>query len=130
MPSGNPIRRLQIIYDGECPFCARYTALWRIRENVADEVELLDARGRPELVAQFRRQGLEINDGMIVDVDGALYYGHQAMTVLSGLSSTSSVFNRINAHLFKSVKVSRLLYPFLVTGRRAALFLMGRRVIQ
>jgi predicted DCC family thiol-disulfide oxidoreductase YuxK len=124
-----PIKHLRILYDGQCSFCASYIRLWHIRNGVADKVELADARTRPDLVAEFRNQGLEINDGMIAELDGAVYYGHEEMTVLSALSSSSSLFNRINGYLFRRSKVSRSLYPFLVTGRRSVLFLLGRRAI-
>ena len=61
---------LRIIYDGDCPFCSSYVALLRLREQY--DVRLVDARKEPALAAQY---GLDLNEGMIVDLDGKVHHG-------------------------------------------------------
>jgi hypothetical protein len=45
------------------------------------------------------------------------------------LSSRSSLFNRINAAIFRSPQLSRWLYPGLRAGRNAALRILSRSQI-
>jgi predicted DCC family thiol-disulfide oxidoreductase YuxK len=116
------MRPLRIVYDGDCPFCSRYVRLVRLRENF--DVELIDARMQPETA---RRYSLDLNEGMIADVDGDVHHGSDAVWMLSLLSSDSGTMNRILAWLFSSRTVARLLYPFMRLGRRLALFSLGRR---
>ena len=42
-----------ILYDGECPVCGEYLNLLKIRELV-DQVQLVNARDRPDLVDGLR----------------------------------------------------------------------------
>ncbi len=116
------IRPLRIVYDGDCPFCSRYVRLVRLRENFA--VELIDARKAPEAA---RRYGLDLNEGMIADVDGEVHHGSDAVWVLSLLSSGSGLANRVLARLFSSRTTARVIYPLMRLGRRAALRVLGRR---
>jgi hypothetical protein len=66
---------------------------------------------------------------MLVAYQGRYYYGSDAMTVLSALTSPAGVLNRSIAVIFRSRLMSRLLYPLLRLGRRATLLLLGRSTI-
>jgi predicted DCC family thiol-disulfide oxidoreductase YuxK len=119
---------LRIVYDGECPFCSRFVALYRIRQNVG-RVELIDARTHPELVAEVRARGYEINDGMIAIWRGRYYYGADGATLMALLSAESGFFARLNRLMFRNPRVAGIVYPILVRGRKLALRLMGRKLI-
>ncbi len=107
---------LRIVYDGECPFCARYVALMRLREGHA--VRLIDARREPELAASY---GLDLNAGMIADLDGAVHHGAAAVALLSRLSRRPGPL--------ASDRLARAVYPLMRAGRGLALKLLGRRPI-
>ena len=118
-----------IVYDGQCPFCSRYVQLVRLRETLG-RVRLIDARkGGPE-VQEVRQAGLDLDDGMVLKLDGRLYHGAECINMLALLSTPSSGFNRLNAALFRSPTASRLLYPVLRAGRNAVLRLLGRGKIE
>ena len=70
--------------------------------------------------------GLDIDQGMVLKFQGRVYYGSEAMHVLSLLSTRSGIFNRINFWVFRSRWLSRVLYPIFRTFRN--LFLKARRV--
>lgn len=127
--SAPPSDVLQIVYDGECPFCSNFVELYRIRATVGS-VELVDARERPDLVSDFSRRGLEINDGMIALWQGQTYYGADSVTLLSMLSSEKGAFAALNRLLFRNHKVAGFIYPLMVWGRKLALRLLGRRLIE
>ncbi len=117
-----------VIYDGECPFCSRYVRMLRLRETVG-RVQLLNARdGGPEVEAALAR-GLDLDEGMVLLMDGKYFHGDDCIHRLALLSTGSGAFNRLNAAIFRSERLSRLLYPVLRAGRNSVLALLGRQKI-
>jgi len=117
---------LQIIYDGDCPFCSAYIRLVRLREAVGG-VELVDARAHPDLVRDFQARGVDLNETMVVRYAGQLYAGADAIHLLSVLSSESGRANRFLARIFRNDRRARHLYPWLRAGRNLTLKLLGRK---
>ncbi len=117
---------LQIIYDGDCPFCSAYARFVRLRETVG-KVELLDARQHPGLVNDLRTQGVDLNQTMVVRYGGRSYAGADAIQLLSLLSAGSGPANRLLAHIFRDENRARRFYPWLRGGRNLTLRLLGRR---
>jgi hypothetical protein len=107
---------LRVIYDGDCPFCSSYVALLRLREQY--DVRLVDARKEPAFAAQY---GLDLNEGMIVDLDGEVHHGARAMSLLSRLSGSISPL--------RSERVASAVYPLFRFGRNVALKVLGRSQI-
>ena len=122
MTSDAPLR---IVYDGQCPFCTAYVKLVRLRE-VAGGVELIDARSEHPIMDSIRAQGLDLDEGMVVAMNGEFHHGDRAMTLLASMTTPSGVFNRLMRLGFSHPTVSRLLYPPLVLGRKLTLRLLGR----
>ena len=116
---------LVIVYDGECPFCSAYVRLLRIKE-AAGPVTLVDARQRPDVIAEARARGLDLDEGMLAIYGSRIYAGGEAMTMLSLLSTSSGMLNRLLARLFADPKRASLLYPALRACRNGALRLLGR----
>ena len=117
-----------IVYDGECPFCAAYVQMTRLRAS-AGPVRLVDARSDAPEVAEARAAGLDLDRGMVVKLDGRLYHGDAAMTALALLTTPSGGFNRAMRALFRRPALARVLYPPMVGGRNLTLRLLGRRPI-
>ena len=124
LPPAGPV----ILYDGECPFCAAYVRMTRLRAS-AGPVRLIDARSDAPEVAEARAAGLDLDRGMVVKLDGRLYHGDAAMTALALLTTPSGGFNRMMRALFRRPALARALYPPMVAGRRRTLRLLGRRPI-
>jgi predicted DCC family thiol-disulfide oxidoreductase YuxK len=118
-----------VIYDGHCPFCSRYVRYQRLLETLG-EVALVDARDRPDLVHAFSAAGMPLDQGMALVMDGQVYYGADCMHRLALLSSRNGLFNRINALVFRSAGVSRLLYPALRAGRNLTLRALGHKFLE
>lgn len=115
-----------LIYDGDCPFCSRYVRLVRLRDSLGG-LALVNARDGGPIVEEVRAAGLDLDEGMVLRMDGRLYHGDACIHRLALMSSPSGGFNRLNRLIFSSPTASRLLYPVLRTGRNAALRLLGRR---
>ncbi len=119
---------MKIVYDGDCPFCSAYVTMVRLRDAVG-EVELLDARSGDPRVAALVDRGFDLDDGMALVQGEQVWFGSDCMNRLALLSTPSGLFNRINARIFASRRVSAALYPVLRFGRNVTLFLLGRRRI-
>jgi predicted DCC family thiol-disulfide oxidoreductase YuxK len=118
-----------LLYDGDCPFCSRYVAYLRLREAIGP-VTLADARSHPELLEEARQHAYDLDEGMLLKLDGRYYHGADCINALALLTTSSGIFNRLNRAAFRSKTVSRFAYPALRLGRNLALKLLGREQIK
>lgn len=98
------------MYDRECPACDAYCRMARVRDS-AGTLRLVHARDGGAIMDEITARGLDIDQGMVLKIGENLYYGPDAMHVLSLMSSVSGVFNRFNYWLFRSPRRSEILYP-------------------
>ena len=119
---------LLLVYDKECPACNNFCQMVRIRESVG-HLELVDAREDTPIMREITASGLDIDQGMVLKMGDQLYYGSDAIHALSLISSRSGVFNRLNYWVFKSKRVSHVVYPILRFGRSILLKLLRKTKI-
>ncbi len=116
--------KVVVVYDGGCPFCSDYVRYQELRA-AAETVELVDARTDAGALARYEIDPIDLEDGMVVIVDGAYHRGDAAVHQLSHLSRTPrNWWIAVVAALSRSALVSRVLYPFLKLGRRLALAIL------
>lgn len=120
---------VEIFYDGECPFCANYVKYSRLKES-SGQVELINIRENKQAHDHLINKNFDLDEGMVVKLNGEYFHGDKALNVLALMSSKNSLFNKINATLFSSSKLSKLLYPILRTGRNFTLFFLGRERLE
>ncbi len=133
MPGANQARSttnvagapLEIIYDGECPFCAAYVRMVRLKEAVGP-VKLIDGRAHSDAAASLYAKGIDLNQTMAVNYGSATYAGPRAIEMISLLSSNSGFMNRLTAHLLRNKRRADFFYPILRFGRNSALKLLGK----
>ena len=114
-----------IVYDGDCPFCARYARLVTLRRAVG-AVTLLNARAGGSLVSRLAAEGYDLDEGMVLLYGGETYHGSDCMHMLALLSGGGGAVNRLCAAIFRRPGTARRLYPVLRAGRNAVLRLLGR----
>ena len=114
-----------LLYDGECPFCSYYVAKSRFEARAGRRLTLVDGREAPGLVARLRREGFDLEQGMILAFDGRHYHGAAAMTALKAMSTGPGVFNAFARWFASSPARVRAVYPWLRRLRRAALLAKG-----
>lgn len=114
-----------LVYDGDCPFCSRYVTLVRLRKSLG-QVALVNAREGGPLVDEIVKAGLDLDEGMVLKLGDRYLHGAECIHALALMSGPSNLFNRLNAAVFRSPRVARLLYPVLRAGRNATLRLLGR----
>ena len=117
-----------LVYDWECPVCNIYCRLVRVRPAVG-RLRLVNARESTVALQEITRGGLDIDQGMVVKIDGHLYYGSDAIHALARISSRSDIFNRLTYYIFRSSRLSKILYPCLRTCRNLLLKAMGKTKI-
>ena len=117
-----------IVYDGECPVCSNYTRLVRLREAVG-RVTILNAREDHEVVREIKRQGYDLDEGMVLKIGNDIHFGADAMHMMARLGEGSGLFARVNRGLFHSRSFSKFIYPMLRSGRVLLLKILGRKKI-
>jgi predicted DCC family thiol-disulfide oxidoreductase YuxK len=114
-----------IVYDGDCPFCSRYVELLRLRE-AAGAVELVNARHPHPAAHHAEAQGVTLDREMALIISGEVFSGPDCINRLALMSTPSTLFNRINARVFSSPRVSAMLYPAMRLMRNLTLRLLAR----
>ncbi len=114
-----------LLYDGECPFCSFYVAKSQFETRVGKPLRLIDGREAPDLVSRLRREGYDLEEGMILEFEGRRYHGASAMTALRAMSTGRGRFNALARWIASSPVRAGLLYPWLRRLRRAALLVKG-----
>ena len=127
-PEGPGAGSIEIVYDGECPFCAAYIRVLRLRE-LAGTVELIDAREDHPLVAELIDAGIDLDEGMVVKIGETISYGDEAVQKMALMTGRSRLFNRLNYLIFRDRRRSRLIYPFLKIGRKVFFKMVGKPMI-
>jgi hypothetical protein len=121
-------KTIQIIYDKQCPACHYYCNIVRIKESIG-ELHLINAREDSAVMVDITKRGWDIDQGMVLGVDGELYYGAEAIHMLALLGSASNSFNRFNYWLFSSKKRAAILYPLLKSLRNLLLKILRKTKI-
>ena len=75
-----------LLYDGECPFCSRYVVHVRLRAAIGP-VMLANAREHPALVEEVRRLGYDVDEGMVLKLNGRYYHGADCIHALALLTT-------------------------------------------
>jgi len=118
-----------LVYDGECPVCTTYCKYIRIRAAVG-QLHLVDARLPGPLMDEITQLGLDIDQGMVLKFKNAIYYGPDAIHLLTLLSTPSGIFNRINYYLFSTHIGAAIVYPIGKAFRTLLLKLLGIHYIE
>jgi predicted DCC family thiol-disulfide oxidoreductase YuxK len=117
-----------LVYDELCFFCSNYVRLLNLRTSI-DGIMLVSARDA-KAVEGLGLRATDLNEGMVLILEGKRYCGEEAVHHLALLSTSSTVFNKINRLVFRSPRAAVALYPFLKLGRRIYLVMSGKSEIR
>ena len=116
-------QKIVIVYDGKCPFCNSYVRLMALRRAV-DKVVLIDARSDDPIACKVGAQ-YDLDEGMAVLYGGKVYYGADAVILISALTCDGSWVARSLAVLLRNPRRAKFFYPIMKFGRRATLRILG-----
>lgn len=117
-----------VLYDGDCPVCSAYVAMSSLR-RLRPDFSVINAREDPDLVAQMRALGFEVNESFLVRLDGHVYSGGAATRLISSLGSGNPLIRRVALYVIGGGPWAEALYPWLRSGRNTLLRLLGRPLI-
>ncbi len=117
-----------IVYDGECPFCSQYVKLLKLKSAIG-EVQLIDARQSHPVVTLLQKENIDLNEGMALVQGNRIFHGDECINKIALMSTNSDMLNRLNALIFRSSFLSRILYPILRAGRNVSLKILGKSKI-
>lgn len=89
-------------------------------------MQFIDGRKAPELVEELRRDGCDLEDGMILVLEGRRYQGAEAMTILGSLATEPGWVNRLTRWVGSSPQRARFFYPWFRRLRQAGLWMAGK----
>ena len=114
------------IYDGECPFCNHFAQLLEIKSSIP-LLEILDGRKNLEKLTELYKQGYDLNKGAILINNGKIMHGANAISwICNEIKEPNDSLLELLRIIFTSNTRSRILFPFLIWGRRLLLTLKGK----
>lgn len=116
---------LYVIYDGECYFCNHTAKFLKIRKNVGQLI-LIDARQPHELVTEAVKQGIDINEGVIVYYHERFYHGKIAINLLNDLADQSTFSGKLSYWVYRNKLAASIGYPILKLLRKLNLWLQRK----
>jgi predicted DCC family thiol-disulfide oxidoreductase YuxK len=115
---------MAVVYDGECPFCRSFVTLMHLRAAVGSVV-LVDARNGGPIVERLICQGYDLNEGMAAIYGDTVYYGTDAVVLISTMTGKLPWTGRLLAALLRNKKRAALIYPIMKVGRKITLKALG-----
>ena len=114
------------IYDGECPFCNHFAKLLELKSSIP-KLQILDGRENLGLLTKLYNQGFDLNKGAILIINGEVRHGSDAINwICSELKEPNDSLLEILKIIFRSNNRTKILFPFLLWGRRLSLVLKGK----
>jgi predicted DCC family thiol-disulfide oxidoreductase YuxK len=120
------ISPIVLVYDGDCPICSSYCKALAIRQ-LDSRFEIVNARQYHPILEIINEKGLDLEEGFVLKIENEYFHGADAINRLALITTPVGLFNRLNYLTFKSANLSKILYPFLRTGRSILLYLLGIR---
>jgi hypothetical protein len=71
----------------------------------------------PDRVDHYRELGYDIGQGMVIDIDGIVYHGAMALTILDTLVTVPYWWQRVLLSRVRRPWIARMIYPILLLMR-------------
>ena len=114
------------IYDGDCPFCNHFAQLIELKSNLPS-IKIVDGRNDLAKLSRLYKQGYDLNKGAIIINNGKIYHGSEAINwICLQIKEPNDSLLEILRIIFISNKRSKIIFPFLLWGRRLSLSLKGK----
>ena len=115
-----------LLYDGECVYCRTYARKAKLRTPAGKRLPFIDARTVPQRVEELRRDGCDIEDGMILFLEGRRYQGAEAMEVLGAMATEPGWVNRLTRWIGSNSERTAFFYPWFQRLRKVTLWMSGK----
>lgn len=120
--------KVEIVYDQNCPFCSDFVRVLEVKQ-AGHDVEFINARDAANPRIKILSMKYNLDDGMVVIVDGVEYYGDSAAHIMAMLSSTNTYRGAFYKLILKNKILAAYFYPVLVILRKLFFRLTRRKLI-
>lgn len=117
-------QKLTLYYDQECPFCKNYANFLKLKKDY--ELELKNAREYHSEIHSLCKE-LDMNDGLIVLVDGKCLQGIDALRYIDTVMQKQGLLSQLHGIWNAKKSLSQFLYRCIKGLRKMVLFLMGKK---
>jgi len=118
---------IKIFYDGSCFFCKNYIHFVKLKEDF--NVSLYNLREHLDIADNFFKRGIDVDDGMIIEIKDKIYFGVQAMIFLSKYDENKNIYNFLINKIFKLNFFQNFFYSVFKLIRIFVLKLMKIKLI-
>ena len=125
----DPAARNLLLYDGDCPFCSNYVQLMQLRKTIGP-LDVLNMREHPDPGGAFRARGYDLNEGMLLQWDGKIYWAPTASTGWPCSAPVATCSTRSTPPSSASPACPKRCIPSCAPACNLGLTLMGKRQMQ
>lgn len=125
-PASEPLATAQpvLVFDGGCPFCRHFAELAELRSGIPG-LTIRDGRRDHALRRHLRQQGWNLSQGAVVQVEGRVLHGAEAIQWICSRLQPSAPLLQLLGPLLATPERARRTYPLLLLARRLALAVRG-----
>ncbi len=105
-----------IVYDGDCMMCRQFRAFVELKKKTT--LTRYNMRTSPDIVDHYHTLGFDIDQGIIIDIDGVVYYGAEALTILDAIIILPYGLKKRLLRIVQIPWMTRILYPILLLIRK------------
>lgn len=117
-------KQIRVYYDKECPFCEKYSNYIELKKLY--DIELIDARTNRKLINELRKNGFDINDGVILELDSQIFQGFEAVQKIDNLLNINDLKSKLFSFLVNLNIFEKIIYPSLKFLRKIVLQLLRK----
>lgn len=118
------MKTIKLYYDDECPFCKEYSRYVKLKQNY--EITVINARDEHMQIREFKKKGMDINKGMILEIDGQLWQGEEAILQIDYLLVHKTFSDKVRTFVTTIPYLMKLLYPVIKGFRYITLKIIGK----
>jgi predicted DCC family thiol-disulfide oxidoreductase YuxK len=108
-----------ILYDKDCYLCSHFQTYLQLKKQF--DIQFLDLNVNEDRVIQYANQGYAIDRGMIIDINGKIYQGKQAVIQIEKLLHKETLFDRCLSFCMKNPVLVAIGYPLASFVRKVLL---------
>lgn len=105
----NAKENIQLVYDDQCPVCRTYCKNIKVDDSI--NLTLIDARLDSKIMDKVTEHGFDIDKGMVANIDGAMYFGSDAMREIALRSQRKGWLAWANRLFFNTKFKAGIFYP-------------------
>lgn len=118
------LKTIKLYYDKECPFCNEYSKYVELRKIY--DIEIINAREELEKLNDFKDKGFDINHGMIIEYEGNIFQGSDAIKIIDKYIIKKGIVDRLMSLFIHLPGFKSIIYPIVKIIRLVVLKLLGR----